>query len=156
GSGPSELFSTANQNQIGLWGYSMGGDIVLRALEVSPDVKAAVLYSSLSGDEKKNADLLWQTSSNAYFQIEMTAPAYALQQISPENYYRYITAPIQLFHGTTDTVIPFAWAQETCSALTNAGVNINCMYFPGEDHSFRSRVSDQFYGTMLAFYKKYL
>lgn len=154
--GPPGLFDNASRQQIGLFGYSMGGDIVLRALTISTDVKAAVLYASISGDEAKNSQLLWQISGAPEIKSELATPPEVLKQISPDHYYQYIRVPIQLFHGTADPVVPLKWAQETCSALTNAGVNINCMYFTGEGHSFRRRVSDQFFSTQFAFYQKYL
>jgi dipeptidyl aminopeptidase/acylaminoacyl peptidase len=134
----------------------MGGDIILRALTISPDIKAAVLYASLIGDEARNSQLLWYLSGDPAFQKEAATPPEVLKQISPKNYYQYINAPIQLFHGAADPTIPVEWAQASCTALTNAGVNINCIYFTGEGHTFRSRVSDQFFSAQFAFYKKYL
>ncbi|HSB00187.1 MAG TPA: alpha/beta fold hydrolase, partial [Anaerolineales bacterium] len=55
--GPAEVFATAAPEKIGLWAHSMGGNIALRVLTVSPDVKAAVLFASMSGDEQKNSEL---------------------------------------------------------------------------------------------------
>ena len=52
----------AYNDRIGLWGHSMGGEIGLRVLTVSSDIKAAVLYASLSGDEAKNARLLYRVN----------------------------------------------------------------------------------------------
>ena len=86
----------------------------------------------------------------------MTSPtATFAASVTPAPYEQY-TAPIQLFHGTADPVVPVSFAQETCAVLTNAGININCMYFTGEGDSVRSRVSDQFFGTQFTFYQKYL
>jgi len=153
---PAELFSNAAQDQIGLWGYSMGGGIALRVLTISPDIKAAVLYSSISGDENKNLELFSQLSSEPNYESELLASPDELQKISPVNFYHYITAPIQLYHGTADSVVPVAWAEETCTALQNANVTVNCRYFTDEEHSFRRRVSDEFYGTMFDFYNKHL
>lgn len=156
GAGPVELLKSSAPNQIGLWGHSVGGEIILRVLTVSSDVKAAVLYSSISGDEIKNAQLLSSISSDPIFQTELNTSPTLLQRISPAYYYKNITTPIQLYHGTADTVVPLAWAQETCNALKDARVQTNCIFYQGEDHTFRSRVSDEFYDTMLNFFKTYL
>ena len=43
---PAELAS-ANPDKLGLWGMSLGGEIALRVLTLSPDIKATVLYSPL-------------------------------------------------------------------------------------------------------------
>jgi len=156
GNGPAELFYTADRDHIGLWGYSMGGEIALRVLTVTEDVKATVLYSSLSGDEGKNAALLYQLSSDPAYQLELSMPPEQLEQISPSNFYRDITSAVQLYHGTVDSVVPISFAQETCTALQAANVDVNCKYFENEDHSFRRRVADEFTGTMFDFYKRHL
>jgi len=155
-SGPSELFAKAATENIGLWGHSMGGDIVLRALTVSSDVKAAVLYSSLSGDEIKNAQLLFNASADPIFQQELGVAPAIVERISPMYYYKDISAPIQLFHGTADQAVPVTVAEETCKLATDAGVNIECIYYPEEGHTFRRRVTDQFNGAMTYFLKTYL
>lgn len=154
---PAELSATAAIDQIGLWGHSLGGNVALRVLTVSSDVKAAVLYAALSGDESKNSAALANAiSGDPHLQAELvTAPA-LLQRISPSSYYANITAPIQLYHGTGDSTVPFSWAQETCRLLKDASVSVNCIYYTDEDHTFRSRVSDEFYGSLIGFYKTYL
>jgi len=152
----SELFATAVPDQIGLWGHSLGGNIVLRVLTVSSDVKAAVLYASLSGDERKNAELLSRIIPDPGLQTELVTSPAVLQRISASYYYTSITSAIQLYHGTSDTTVPVGWAQETCNLLKEAGVMVNCIYYADEDHTFRSRVADEFYATMTSFYKTYL
>jgi dipeptidyl aminopeptidase/acylaminoacyl peptidase len=155
-SGPAELFAKAVPERIGLWGHSMGGGIILRVLTVSSDVKAAVLYSSLSGDELKNAQLLSNASADPIFQQELAVPPAILERISPMYYYKDISAPIQLFHGTDDQTVPVTVAEETCKLASDAGVNIECIYYPEEGHTFRRRVADQFTGAMTYFFKSYL
>lgn len=154
---PSELSATASIDQIGLWGHSLGGNIVLRVLTVSSDVKAAVLYASMSGDEFKNSAALANIiPGDPQLQAELlTAPA-LLERISPSSYYEDISSPIQLYHGTSDSTVPVGWAEETCNLLKDAAVTVNCIYYTDEDHTFRSRVSDEFYGTLINFYKTYL
>lgn len=156
GAAPAELVSTAAPDRIGLWGHSLGGSIALRVLTVSADVKAAVLYASIGGDEKKNTEILQTIYPDPAFQIEMNTAPEILDRISPIHYYPSITSAVQLFHGTADPVVPIGLAEENCAALTDAGVNIHCTYFTEESHTFRSRVADQFFGTLFSFYKAYL
>jgi dipeptidyl aminopeptidase/acylaminoacyl peptidase len=154
---PPELLNAASVDQIGLWGHSLGGDIVLRVLTVSSDVKAAVLYASISGDETKNTALFSTIIYNdPQLQRESATSPLMIQHISPSNYYDSITVPVQLYHGTSDSTIPLSWAQETCDLLRNAGVTINCIFYEGEDHTFRRRVADEFYRTQLDFFHTYL
>jgi dipeptidyl aminopeptidase/acylaminoacyl peptidase len=155
GSGPMELLATAAPDKIGLWGHSMGGNIILRILTISPNVKAAVLYAPLSGEELKNAELLANATSDPSFRMEQAILPAIGKRVSPLYYYSNITSPIQLHHGTADAVIPVAWSEETCAAATAAGVQIECIYYPEERHTFSGRVTDEFYAAMLRFYEAY-
>jgi uncharacterized protein len=152
-SGPSEIFATSAPESTGLWGHSMGGNIALRVLTVSSDVKATVLYAPMSGDEIKNAELLSSSSSDTVFQTELSVSPMIVERISPIYYYSDIGSPVQLHHGTADRAVPVAWAEETCSAATKAGMEIECIYYPDEGHTFRARVMDQFVEAVLGFYK---
>ena len=58
--GPLE---TVDPQRIGMWGHSMGGGVTTRVITVSPDVKAAVLYSAMSGDEAKNYEAIGNWSN---------------------------------------------------------------------------------------------
>ena len=141
---------------IGLLGQSLGGNVALRVLTISPDVKAAVLYSSLSGNELKNSQQLYKISLEPHFQNELNILPSLLLNISPVYYYGNITAPIQLHHGTVDETVPVSWAQETCSLLSAAGKNINCIYHEGEGHVFSNNIKAEFLESMINFYKTYL
>jgi dipeptidyl aminopeptidase/acylaminoacyl peptidase len=154
--GPPDLFASAASESIGLWGHSMGGSIALRALTVSSDVRAAVLIASMGGDELKNAELLFKISGDPDFQSELAVPPAIAERISPGHFYKDISAPIQLHHGAMDQLIPVTWAEETCKAASEAGVEIECIYYAEEDHTFRGRVAEQFYGSMSDFYEMHL
>ena len=42
-----QQFDQADPNRIGMWGHSMGGQVVLRAMVVSPDIKAGVIWGGV-------------------------------------------------------------------------------------------------------------
>jgi len=146
----------AAPDDIGLLGQSLGGNVALRVLTVSPDVKAAVLYSSLSGNELKNSQQLYKISLEPHFQNELNILPSLLLNISPVYYYGNISTPIQLHHGTEDETVPLSWAQETCSLLSAVGKNITCIYHEGEGHIFSNDIKAEFLESMINFYKTYL
>jgi len=146
----------AHPDRIGILGHSMGGDVALRILTISPDVKAAALYASLSGNEIKNSQQLYKISLEPQFQNELNTLPSQMPLISPVYYYGNITAPIQLYHGTKDETVPVSWARETCSFLSTAGKNINCIYYEGEGHIFGGNVRDEFFESLFNFYRTYL
>ena len=155
GGSPGAL-EKAIPDQIGLLGQSMGGNVALRVLTVSSDIRAAVLYSSLSGDELKNSEQLYKVTVDPQFQNELNVLPGQLQSISPVYYYTNITAPIQLHHGTIDETVPVSGAEETCSLLTTAGKSIECIYYEGEDHVFDGDIKTQFLENAIRFYHTHL
>ncbi|HEX6034221.1 MAG TPA: hypothetical protein VFY83_07285, partial [Anaerolineales bacterium] len=80
---PPELAST-DPDRIGLWGTSMGGEIGLRAITISPDVKAAVLYSPLGGKNERNSRQMFELSQDEEFTKDFSVPLEMLDRISPD------------------------------------------------------------------------
>src|SRR5690606_41146482 len=58
--------------------------ISLRTLTVSRDVKAAVLYAAMSGDERRNFEAIQSWSGGRRGKSEVTVPDEALIGISPK------------------------------------------------------------------------
>ena len=150
------LFEKANAGRIGIWSHSMGADIALKVAVISRDVKAILLYSPMSGDEQKNSQFFNFMTGSSENQKEMLASPETFASVSPDRYYKDITAAIQLHHGTGDTVIPVAWAQETCQELKDAGRNVQCFYYDGAEHTFRIRYLVDFSPRVDDFFAKYL
>ncbi len=146
----------ANPDHIGILGHSMGGDVVLHVLTVSSDIKAAVLYSSLSGNEDRNSQLLYRISLEPEFQNELNTLPSLFPRISPVYYYSNITAPIQLYHGLKDNTVPVSWARATCLYLSSAGKNINCIYYEDQGHLFNAAIREEFFASLSDFFKEYL
>src|SRR5687767_14983508 len=120
-SGGADWLRTAMGDRIGLWGHSMGGGISTRVLTVTDDVKAAVLYAAMSGDEAKNYAAIYEWSGQARGLEELNVPAEALNRISAMHYFGNITAAVGIHHGTADEQVPFDWSVTTCEQLTALG-----------------------------------
>ena len=152
----SGLLEQADPTHIGLWGQSLGGGVALRVATVSEDIKAMVLYSAISGDELKNAELFYALTEEQIYLREMETPPDVMAYISSLNYFDKINASVKLYHSLTDDVVPSVWATETCEKLQANNGNVDCFYYIGADHTFSSGFQSDFRNTMLDFFETQL
>jgi uncharacterized protein len=155
-SGGSDLLQNADPNSIGLWGHSMGGGITTRVLTVTDDVKAAVLYGSMSGDEQKNYEAIKQWSGQTRGLAELDVPVEALSRISSMYYFQNITAAVSIHHGIADQLVPLNWSEVTCEQLRTIGRNVECLYYEGMPHTFYGQGDEQFIQNTIRFFNQYL
>jgi uncharacterized protein len=155
-SGGSDLLQNADPNSIGLWGHSMGGGITTRVLTVTDDVKAAVLYGSMSGDEQKNYEAIKQWSGSTRGLDELNIPVEALNRISSMYYFQNITAAVSIHHGMADQLVPLNWSELTCEQLRTIGRNVECQYYEGMPHTFYGQGDEQFIQNTIRFFNQYL
>jgi dipeptidyl aminopeptidase/acylaminoacyl peptidase len=149
---PVEL-AQADSSRMGLWGTSLGGEIALRVLTVSPEIKAAVLYSSMSGNQELNSRQLYRLTQDNQFQDDTQVPIEMMDRISPLYFYHLITSAVQLHHGMDDSTAPISWAVETCNFLQSAGVSAQCVYYPDVGHIFNRSNFEKLQVSSLEFYK---
>jgi len=155
-SGGADLLRTASPDRIGLWGHSMGGGITTRVLTVTDDVKAAVLYAAMSGDEQKNYEAIHQWSGQTRGLEELNVPIEALNRISAMYFFGNITAAISIHHGTADATVPLDWSVTTCDQLTSLGRNVECVYYQDMPHTFYGAGDEEFIQNTVRFFNHYL
>ena len=155
-SGGSDPLQNADPSLIGLWGHSMGGGITTRVLTVSSDVKAAVLYGSMSGDERKNYEAIKGWSGNTRGLEELDIPIEALDRISSMYFFQNITAAVSIHHGMADALVPVDWSVLTCDQLKSLGRNVACHYYEGMPHTFYGQGDEQFIQNTIQFFNQYL
>lgn len=148
--------ANANTDRIGLWGTSMGGEIGLRVIALSPEIKAAVLYSPLSGDSERNSRQLYEITRDEEFAKDFIVPLELLDRISPVYNYYKITAAVQLHHGTADTTAPISWAAETCDFLKAAAIPVECIFYQDAGHVFGGEALKQLRQKALELYRIHL
>jgi len=152
----TDPLKNANPNAIGLWGHSMGGGITTRVLTVTEDVKAAVLYAAMSGDEQKNYEAIRQWSSNTRGLEEQNIPIEALDRISPMYFFQNITATVSIHHGMADALVPVDWSMATCDLLTSLGKNVQCQYYEDMPHTFYGSGDEEFIQNTVQFFNQNL
>ena len=142
---------------IGLWGHSMGGGISTRVLTVSPDVRAAVLYGAMSGDEKQNFERIFTYFSNGQRgQEELAAPAEVFQRISPIFFLDRIQAAVSIHHGQNDGEVPLTWSLDLCDRLLKLDKTVECFTYPGEPHTFYGDGDVLFVQRVIDFFNRQL
>jgi uncharacterized protein len=122
----------------GLWGHSMGGGIALRVTTLSPDIRAAVLYGAMSGDEKRNFEAIAGWSDYQRGLDELMVPEYELQRISTIYFLDRVSAKISIHHGEQDQLVPLEWSLELYHQLSALGKEVECVTYPNQLHTFNA------------------
>jgi dipeptidyl aminopeptidase/acylaminoacyl peptidase len=142
--GQPGALEAADGTRIGLWGHSMGGGIATRVLTVSKDVRAAVLYAPMSGDEAQNYAAIGVWSEGRRGGEERAFPQEALPRISPSYYLDQIEAAVSIHHGLEDELVPVAWSMRTCEAMKASQIDAECHFYEDMPHTFRGQGEKEF------------
>ncbi len=158
--------------RIGLFGHSLGGYEALRAMVISPDVKAVVLMSAVVGSlndiffnwhpvtptptappppvQQQVAQSLIATQGTP-----RTAPDF-WNSCSPINYVAASSAAVQIDEDVSDSQVPKLFSDHLYAALQAAGTAaVDYRTYPGDDHQFtRNRAA--VLANITAFYRSHL
>jgi len=136
---PAGYLRRADRDSIHLMGHSMGGGIALRAVTINnaPYLKTAILYGSMSGDERLNFEKIQEWSGGMEGEFELNATDEQLFAISPINYLDRIQAAIGIHHSTDDQVVPYEWSDDICQRLQDLGKAVECFSYDNQPHTFR-------------------
>jgi dipeptidyl aminopeptidase/acylaminoacyl peptidase len=133
-----------DDDRVALFGRSMGGGVILKALIAEPGlVQAAAPWASVSSLERDNYDQFIRPDPADSGLREQLARRYGTPEQNPgfwrENssrpYFDRITEPVLLVHGRFDDTCPPRWATATERALTRAGVTSKLEWYD-DGHAF--------------------
>jgi len=164
----------ADPNRIGMWGHSMGGNIILRDIVVdTKDIKAAVIWGGVVGSYD---DLLNNWHKRAVYQpgpqelalrnnyrknltdqygTPDTNPSF-WKAIDPLSYISDITAPIQLHTGELDEEVPAEFSAAFYEKLILAKKPAEYYIYPGGDHDISSPNFELAMDRSIQFFDRYL
>jgi len=144
----------ADPGRVGMWGHSMGGGIILRAMVVTPDIKAGVIWAGMVAPYP---DLLewyrrrsagrptptpnpdgttgrrWTQELLAFGTVEENPAFWA--SIDPTSYLTELSGPLQLHHGTADESVPVEYSQDLYARLQGAGQTSELYLYTGDNHN---------------------
>jgi fermentation-respiration switch protein FrsA (DUF1100 family) len=163
-------FASADPNRIGMWGHSMGGWITLRAMVVSKDIKAGVIWGGVvagyeelvwSGrpGDRLSADSLNAARSNglSLYTAHPLPPANpALWNDLSANYFlEDLAGPIQLHHAQGDSVVPVEFSELLQDQALAAGMPVALREYRGDDHNISRHFAEAMKSTV-AFFDRWL
>lgn len=145
----------ADPDRIGMWGHSMGGWITLRAMVVSPDIKAGVIwggvvaaYEDLLEHWRRNRPSAspsatpgastsrggWRNSLVAEYGEPDDNLAF-WRSLSPNHFLTDLNGPIQLHHARGDASVPVKLSELLYEQGQAAGMPIELFAYPGDNHN---------------------
>ncbi len=166
-------YKDADPNRIGMWGHSMGGNITLRSLVISPDIKAAVIWGGVVGtyndlthnwqnrvSYRPPPTELNQRNQNRQSLISQYGDPSTVsdfwKSIDPNYHLDLITAPIQLDAGLSDEEVPWQFSEGLDNRLTKEGKTVEYYTYPGADHNIDGGSFELAMQRSVQFFDKYL
>jgi dipeptidyl aminopeptidase/acylaminoacyl peptidase len=150
-------YPDADPERIGMWGHSMGGGITVRAMVVSQDIKAGVIWA---GTTAPYADLLkvwqerWATRPTPTPDPDRPRPPGFTEMfeefgtpeenpefwasISPITYLGDLSGPVQLHHGTADESVPVEFSESLYAQLIEIDKRTELYIYEGDNHNISS------------------
>jgi len=147
-------YKDADPNRIGMWGHSMGGSVTLRAMVVSNDIKAGVIWA---GVVASYPDLIsrWHRPAGSVAPTPLSSSGFSRRwrdnlitqygtpeqnptfwaSISANSYLSDLSGPIQLHHDVGDSEVPLEFSQTLYKQIQAAGQVAELYSYPGDDHN---------------------
>lgn len=164
--------SIVNPGGIGMWGHSMGGNIALKSLVISDEIKAAVIWAGVVGSYddivsnwsrarkwKQSAEHKHQGPNRQNFLDEFGTPDNNPEfwsSIDPYTSIKDINTPVQLHHGTGDTHVPFSFSEHFKEVLEANNKPVELYSYEGADHNLSGSAFGKAIQRSVAFFNRYL
>jgi dipeptidyl aminopeptidase/acylaminoacyl peptidase len=150
-----QRYPDADPQRVGMWGHSMGGGITLRAMVVTDDIQAGVLWAGTVATFEQIYE-----ERPRWVGAELVAtpgpagtpgPEFARKglfangtfdenpefwaSIDPITYLTDLSGPIQIHHATGDQSVPVAWSESLHTRLQDAGGASELYIYQGDNHN---------------------
>lgn len=164
-------FPDANPNKVGMWGHSMGGNITLRSMVISKDIKAGVVWagvvgsypdliyrwrgrSDLSSNQRESFRTVREKLLKEYGSPEENPKFW--QSIDPIYFLDGISGPVQIHHGMDDETVPLLFSEALKKALEGKNKTFGYYTYPGADHNISGPSFSLAMERSVEFFDKYL
>ena len=140
-----------DQDNVFMWGHSMGGEVTLRALVASDRIKGASMWSSVGGDIWDQCYYYSRYSDPAAFdssempksvidrlrgRIVALDDDFDYRRSEPLLHLEYLNTPIIIQHSVDDRGAAYKWSERLAKGLYMRGNKHEFYSYVGEDHMF--------------------
>jgi dienelactone hydrolase len=150
-------YPAADSGRIGMWGHSMGGNITLRSMVTSNDIKAGVMWAGVVGsypdllenwrlpnhrhpEDAPNSPRRWRETLAEEFGSPQDNPDF-WAAISANSFVDEISGPVQLHHSPADTHVPAEFSETLEAQLQTAGKIVEYYVYENDDHDLTNNFS---------------
>ena len=163
----------AQPGKIGMWGHSNGGAITAKAIVVSDQIAAAVIYSPASSNIVE--DYLFRANRSRgrrgqapgrrtgvidridiEFPVKPEQAPELYERLSPLPYLRFVSAPVQIHWGSADETVPYKWPGDLLEGLKAAGKQVEYFEYAGQPHSFQGTANQLYLQRIAEFFGQHL
>ena len=153
----------AQPGKIGMWGHSNGGAMTAKAITVSDQIAAAVIYAPASSNIEEDYWFRVERAQSRGGQIDPVewpvAPAEGpdlYEHLSPLPSVGYVQAPVLIHHGTADETVPLKWPDDLRAALEAAGKDVRMELYENQPHSFQGAANQLYLERTAEFFGQHL
>lgn len=161
----------ADNDNLFMWGHSMGGEVTFRALVASEQVKAAAMWSSVGGD-------IWDQSyyysrysdPTAFDSSETEKPVierlrgriaaldddFDYRDVEPLMHLDRLNTPIIVQHAVGDRGAAYKWSEQLATELYVRGKIYEFWSYQGEEHLFQGDMMEQAADRDARFFSKFM
>jgi len=176
-----QKYENVNPERIGMWGHSMSGNLVLRSMLVSDEIKAGVIWAGAVYSYEDFAK--YRISDNSYARRpeqsreqeedthrENSSEVQKLRDdpedldfndsfwtsISLTKNINYLSGAIQLHHSVDDNVVNIGYTRDLVNVLESAGKDYSVFEYAGGGHNIVSPYYDTAMQRTVEFFKEKL
>jgi len=158
-----------------MWGHSMAGNLVLRAMLIEPDIKAGVIWAGAvysyddfvkyrisdpsrapasSDGEESPSRRRGREIREAYGQPNTAEPYW--KAVSLTEHIDLLQSPLQLHHAVNDTVVNVGYSRDLVQVLVEHNKVYEFYEYAGGGHDIDSPYFEDAMERTVVFFKKHL